>query len=132
MGTMRVYLVEAKTIMAYYAIQPKGMRWILPEIIKLNLTTKADITRLEELREKNENVYKISYTSYKNRTYAVVEDNLVSVWSKSSLKVEALQRAVKESWSYEETMRVLYDMKPSERKKLFRNRSGGINKHATR
>lgn len=107
--------------MAFYAVQPKGEEgmWCIPEIIKLNLTTLADINKLEELRETHENVYKLSYSSYTNRIHAVVEGQLVSVWKKSSLKEEILQRAVEKRWSYEETMRALYDMKPSERRQML-------------
>ena len=115
--------------MAFYVIQPKGdeFRWCKPEIVKINLTTKAGSTQLEGLRKSTRQVTSITYAQYTNRTYVIVEDEIVSAWTKSRLKVEILERAVQEKWSYEETLRALYEARPSERRRLLE--TAGVEEH---
>lgn len=111
--------------MAFFLVQPKGDwgRWCEPHSYKLNLTISADKTRLEALRKENENVFKISFNEMKEKTHRIVEGKLISMYTKSRLKVEILKLAVSKRWSHEETMRALYELSPSERKKLLETAS---------
>jgi len=106
--------------MAHFLSQPKGQNWCKPDYHKLDLTRNEDKAKLSELRLESENVYKISFTDFKDKTHAIVDGQLVAVYAKSRLKVEILDLAVQKLWTYEETMRALYELKPSERKQILK------------
>jgi hypothetical protein len=106
--------------MAHFLIQRRGQMWGIPSYRKLNLTVNADKERLEKLRADNENVYKISFAELKDKEHAIIEGKLVSVYIGSALKLEIMKLAVEKRWSHEETMRALYEIKPSERKQILK------------
>lgn len=107
--------------MAFFAIQTKGesSKWCRPLVRKLNLTISADKAELETLRAESENVFELSFQDLKNKIHRIVEGHLFSVNRKSNLKVQILELAVEKRWTYEETMRVLHEFSPSQRKRLL-------------